>query len=943
MNDLRKYAQFLLVFFALRGVSAQDLSVQLPQDDHLRMGTLPNGLRYYIRANSEPEHRVEFRLMVDVGSVDEDDDQLGIAHFTEHMLFNGTKSFKKNEVVDFLKSIGVSFGADLNAYTSFEETVYSIHAPTNDLEKLDKCFLLIKEWMSAATFDKKEIDAERKVILEEKRTRSGAMMRRLERMMPLIAEGSRYKDHLPIGTEDGIQNSSYASIHRFYKEWYRPDLIGFAIVGDLDPELMEAKIKEFFAPIVSSERVRPKIDHSPPVWSEQSRLSIYTDPENVVSTYTAYYKGALSERMSTLKDMREEVIYRLISGMFNDRMEERAEMEVPAFQRGFMSIGPFFISSTRGPSYTAMLFNEPGAYRLGIEAVQRVIRRVLIHGFTEEELDKHKKSTLRRYRDESENQEKKSSDRYAHQYVAHFIDPEQTSLMNDHQRYAHIQELLPSIGLGLVNETYRKLHEGTQALHLLSLTERDSVSMSEDEFAEAIETGKRSDPEPYVSEQLTSSSLLNELPPKGRVLSKEVIAEVGITEVILSNQIKVILKPTEFEENQVLLDASTTGGASMFEVDEFMSFRMLNQVSQSSGLGAFSRKELERFLADKIAGIDFDVGEYTHGLRGSSSTEDLEILMQLVYLSFTSLRTDEQKFKSMMKKQKSQIESLQAHPLLALFEGANQMMYQNHPRRPIVIPNEEQLDGIDLEKVSRAHRKAYGRAADFTFYVVGSFEIDAILPLLEQYIATLPNQSTDATHFIDHNVRITQEPIEERYSGGMEGSSYVAIQQSNYAAYDAKEIIASEILSELISDALTKKLREKEGGVYSASGSVVFEFYPVHRYGLNVFFPCDPKRTEKLINLTKRAIARIQKGKIRDKDLEKAKEIIIKDYEEALKENNVWMRLIKSCHLHQLPYDQIGTKIDRIKSITKEDIKASAERHIDLERLLIFTSYPTKE
>ena len=906
------------------------------------MGTLPNGLRYYVRSNSEPEDRVEFRFMVKIGSVDEDDDQRGIAHFTEHMLFNGTKSFKKNEVVDFLKSIGVSFGADLNAYTSFDETVYSIHAPTDDPETLNKCFLLIKEWMSEATFEKKEIDAERKVILEEKRTRSGASMRQIEHILPLIAAESKYKDRLPIGTEERIQNSSYASIRRFYTEWYRPDLMGFAIVGDLDPQLMEAKIKEFFAPIAMPDQPRPLIEHNLPTWSDK-RTFIYTDPENVVSTYTALYKKELSSGMKTLQDMREQLIYRLISGMFNDRMQERSEVEDPALQSGGMGVGELFLSSMRGLSYTALLFNEPGAYRSGIEAIQIAIQRALTHGFTKEELDKHKKSILRRHRNQAENQEKKHSDQYVRRYVAHFLDPERVSLMNDRQRYEEVEKLLPLIDVRLVNETYRRLHEGTQELHLLSLTERDSVSMTKTEFEAAIEAGKRSTPEPYVTQAPAPTTLLDKLPEKGKIIGQKTSTEVGATEISLSNQVKVILKPTDFEENQVLLSALTTGGKSMFKEDEFMSAHLLDDISTACGLGAFSRKELEELLADKIAGISFVMSDYTHGLSGASSTEDLETLLQLVYLSFTGLRTDEQKFKSLIKKQKSRTQSIQAHPLLSLLEGANQATHQNHPRRPVIIPTEEQLNSITLEKVSQCHRKAYGNASDFTFYIVGSFEMDAILPLLEQYIAALPNQNDEGTQFIDHNVRIAQGPMEETYSGGIEGSSYVLMKQANYAEYASNDLVSNEVLSELINDALTKQLREKEGGVYGASGSVSFSFEPTHHYSLSVFFPCDPKRTQKLIRQTKKAIAKIQKGRIKSRDLEKSKEIVIKDYEEALKDNRSWIRLIRFCHAHQLPYDRINSKIDRVKALTKKDIQASAQRYIDLDRLLIFTSYPTEE
>ena len=942
---------YLLVFFLCLGTAtwgqAQDMSSPLPKDTLLRMGKLPNGLSYYVRRNTNPENRVEFRFMLRAGSVDEDNDQLGMAHMIEHMLFNGTESFEKNEVIEFLQSIGVSFGGDLNAYTSFDETVYFIHAPADNMETLDKCFLLIKEWMSAATLDKKEIDSERKIVLEELRLWTGASSRLIEEILPLLAAGSKYKDRLPIGTEESIQKNSHEAIRRYYTDWYRPDLIGFAIVGDLDADLMEEKIKTYFGSIPPSKNPINKEKQKAPQWPQEGTTFVFEDKESPQDVYMGIYRTDQQPTFKTKGDMQQELSFDLATYMFDDRIREIAEQENSPLSEGGASIGSSFIRSIFGITYQVALFEGSAAHRSGVEAMQQEIQRALLHGFTEGELEKQKKNLLNSFKNRADNQKKARSEQYAQQYVSHYLDSEHNSLMDDRQKYALAKELLPSIHLEMINTSYRQLHEGAKEFHFIMRgkgeTGNKGDTTTSETLKEAIKAGKSTVPKPYVFESTSSTSLLPQVPQKGSILSKKEIPSIGATEVMLSNGVKVILKPTDFEENQIIFSASAVGGKSIFEEGETMSFHFLDDITNASGLGEFSRKDLANFLSGKTIQLNFEVDDYTHGLSGSTTPSDLETAMQLIHLSFTSLRKDEKSFNAWMKKQKNQAKAILAHPMVSFYMQVNQISHQDHPRSPIIVPTEEQLSAVRLDQVMQSHQKAYGNAANFTFYIVGNFEVKAILALLEQYIASLPSQqSEEKIQMVDHNVRVIEGPIERTFPGGQEGSSNIFILHTSYAgAYDAKKQLSSQILSEILRQKLTKKLREKEGGTYSLQVAVGSEMRPVHSYHSQFMIPCDPQRVSKMIKLTKKVASKLQKGKITTEDLQKSKEIAIKDHEENLKKNSPWIRFIQQSDQYALDYDRINTKIDRIKALTATDIQEAAQRGMDLDKLLVFISNPT--
>ena len=926
-----------LLLLGIGVIWAQDLSSPLSRDSALRLGKLPNGLTYYIRQNAEPENRIELRLMVKAGSVDEAEDQQGMAHFTEHMLFNGTKSFPKNDVIEFLKTIGVSFGADLNAYTGLDRTVYFIHAPSDKLETVDKCFSLFKEWMSEVTFSEKEIDKERKVVLEEKRVRSTVDKRWLSGILPIIYKGSKYGERDPIGTEESLKNTPYAAIKRFYRDWYRPELMSFSIVGDLETDLMEKKVREYFSDLKNpSTPSRRREDPGISKWPEELYW-IFKDQENIQDIYYALYRNDVfyTKNLKTDSDFRALLIGRLASGMFNKRMQEVAEKEQAPFISSASNVSATLLPTINGTLYYAILF--PEKHEAGITAVQEEIQRAVTHGFTEGELELEKKRLLQHRKTRAENQEKAESREYADNYVSHFFEG-RSDLMNDKQAYETVKKILLTITLKEINEAYRKYHTDRDEFYSLRLT--DKATTTEAQLTSAVKAGKNASPTAYEFKKVTATSLMASLPRKGSVTSKKDIPEVGVTKIVLSNGASVILKPTDFEKNEILFSAEAKGGSSMLSEENVLSAEMLGLVMSRSGIGDFSRKELQDFLSGKIVNVSTNIGQYRHGLRGSSTPEDLETAMQLLHLNFTSVRRDEKSFKSLLKSLKTRAKGIKVHPLYSALVGMEQITYNNHPRRPRSIRTEEEIAKIELDKAIAAHKKAFSNAANFTFYFVGSFETDDILPLIEQYVASLPGDRNNLSKMIDHKVRMIEGPVEKKYEGGIEGSTYVFMSQAKYVPYVLKESDNVQLLNRLLSDRLLEKLREDEGGVYGASISVSFSETPVEHYTTGIAMPGDPKRVKKLIKFTKKEIKKIQKGKISAEDMQKIKERAIKDYEEEVRTNGFWMKALSSLEQRGMDYSLINNKVARTQAVTASELQQAAQKFIDIEKMLTFISEP---
>ena len=924
-----------------------DLSAALPIDSALRIGKLENGLTYYIRRQPHPEQRIEFRLAVQIGSIHEDDTQRGMAHFLEHMLFNGTKSFEKNEVIRFLESIGADFGSDANAYTFFDETVYMLHVPSEDPQVVDQCFLIFKEWMHEATLNPKEIEQERGVILEENRQRLSASSRLVEKILPIVYDNAKYAQRLPIGTIESIENTPREEIVRFYKEWYRPDLMGFVLVGDLDPEQMEQKIKDIFSDVPLTSQPRKRETYDVDSWSE-TKFFAMKDKE-LPSTNYMFFHRLERPAYETWKDYKHFLTIQLIARMFNARMYEITEEENAPFTDAEIGYGTFLgLPKLFGMSFGAELYEDRPAE--GIQALHRELNRVKTHGFTPGELDREKKNVRRDIEYAYENREKTESSTLADQYTNYHIQPEENSLLGIEHKYTMGLKVIESITIEDIHTTFQAAFS-SQKLHGIIIPDKEGLQMLSKEEVLAFAQKGASEEVTAYEYNYVEGNLLATPPTPGQIVDKKEIDTLSCWEVTFSNGVKVVLKPTDFKKNQILFRAYAPGGLSVVSEEETPSFTAITSILSQSGLAEFSRKDLKELLAGKNVSVRPYTAQSTHGISGSSTISDLEVALQLIYLTFTAPRKSEKAFQAYISKQKSYIKNLESIPEYRLQQGMTNYSY-NLPRRLNLMNLNiaKNVESIDLDTGLEKYRQAYANASNFTFFFVGSFEIEKILPLLSQYIGALP-ATGPVTEYIDHEIRFKQEAVEKEFVGGEEPKSMVILASVQYMPFIYKDRVAVDLLSKILEARLFETLREKKRGVYSVSTAVRVNKHPdftptTASYNTIVFFQCAPKNAEKLISNTKKEMIKIQKGKIDEETLQSSKEQIRKDLEESQKSNNYWLSVLNSTYetrTMNLKTYSIDEFLEALDKVTETDVQYAAKKYISLDKMHRYILVPNPE
>lgn len=925
----------LLVLFcvASAAVLAQpNLNAPIPSDPNVRTGKLPNGLTYFIRKNNKPENKVELRLAVNVGSTAEREDQQGLAHFLEHMAFNGTKNFKKNELVSYLQSIGVSFGSHLNAYTSFDETVYMLSIPTDKPGLLDKGILVLSDWASSLTLDPDEVQKERGVVLEELRIGKGADQRMRDRYFPKMFKGSIYAERLPIGKAEVLQNFDIKVLKDFYEDWYRPELMAVVMVGSLDPDEMERKIKASFSDIKAKrpakERPLPAVpDH------KETLIAVETDKEASVTQAQLIFKRD-PDRPKTLADARQELIRNYFNGMLNARFDEIRQSPNPPFVFG-------------GGGFSALVRNKGSFNAFGVTDAKSVTRtigvfldetnRVKQFGFTAPEFERMKQRYSASLENRYKERDKTDSWMHANTYAQMFLLDRRTPGIAF--EYEFHREVMPTITLAEVNDLAKDAITPENRVIVVTGPEKEGVKYpTEAEILDLLKRSETAKLTPYVDNAVTEP-LVAELPTTATIKAERTDATLGITYWELSNGVKVALKPTDFKADQIVMRAFSPGGLSLVPDAHAFSGVFLGQVAGESGVKKLTRPQLTKMMSGKQAFASISLSDQFEYINGSSTPKDLETMLQLAYLQFEQVNFDPGAFESFISKQKQFLPNLIANPQSYFSKEVNKTMSRNHPRSIAFPPTEEELNSAKLEHIKAVYADRFADASDFTFVFVGSFETDKLKPLVLKYLGSLPSKNR-VEAWKDLGIRPPDGKLEKVIRKGVDQKSIVQLAFVGATPYNRDDARAISALGELLSIKLIEILREEKGGVYGVGAFGSLGKIPYERYSFTVSFPCGPENVESLTAAAIAEIVKVQNGEIDEKDVEKVKEARRVRSREDFRRNEYWATSIVT-NLSQgteiYPQEEIER---RIGLITKEELQKAAKKFVKLDEMKRFVLMP---
>ncbi len=926
----RTITAILLATMVVSGASSQGLSQPMPVDTNITIGTLPNGLRYYIRKNGKPEKRAELRLVVNAGSILEDDDQQGLAHFTEHMAFNGTKNFEKQAIVNYLESVGMRFGADLNAYTSFDETVYMLQIPTDTLSIMNKGFDILEDWAHLVTFDPEELDKERGVVIEEWRYRRGANARLLDKQLPTILKDSRYAVRLPIGKVDILEHFTRDTILRFYNTWYRPDLMAVVAVGDFDKALVESLIKKHFSnvPNPPHEQVRryfPVPDNTEPLFT------IATDPEATLNLIEVYYKRDV-ERDSTIGDYRHVLVQRLYSGILNERLDELTRKPSPPFVFAGSQVGSFVRTKDVFTLYAGVKDN---GIEDGLRSVLTEAARVRQHGFTPTELEREKASFLRGMESAYAERQKTESGRYAAEYIRNFLTGE--SLPGIAYEYELYKRFLPTITLEEVNNVGKELLTTENRVVAVSAPEKPGVSVpTRDQLAEIFDDVEQTRVAAYV-DSVSNEPLVSTLPHPGTIVSTTHIDSLDVTEWVLSNGVRVILKPTTFKNDEIVMTAFSPGGSSLVPDAQYIPAITATSIIDESGAGTFDETTLEKKLAGKIVRVSPYINELEEGFTGSASPADLETLFQLIYLYVVHPRIDSSAFAAYTSRMETYIRNRSARPE-SIFEDSVQVIMSQHSvrRRPW---SEQLLRELNLQKSYAIYKDRFADAGDFTFIFTGNFTPDSIAGYVKTYLGGLPSTGRKE-QWKDLNIEPPTGIVKRSIYKGIEPKSQVRIMFTGPFSYDFQHRYDFQSMISVLRILLRESLREEKGGTYGVGVYGSTTHYPDESYRVTISFVCSPERVDELTATAMSVIDSLKTFGTTQENLTKVREIQRRERETQLQQNGFWLSSLDAYYTdHENPL-QIVRYPALVDRLSLEAIQAAAKKYFSTGNVATIVLYP---
>lgn len=847
----------------------------MPLDTRVKKGKLDNGLTYYVLPHKKPEHRAQIWLAVNAGAVLEDDDQRGLAHFVEHMGFNGTKRFPKQALVDMLEKSGVSFGADLNAYTTFDETVYTLTVPTDQPELLAKSIGVLRDWGGDVTFDPAEVDKERGVVLEEWRLGRGAGTRLFDKQAPVLFKGSKYAERLPIGKPEIIKGASRDTLFRFYKDWYRPDLMAVIAVGDFAPAVVEAKIKEEFASLPASPKPRPRPAVPVPPHSEEL-FSIETDPEST-NTAVSIVTKMPHRPAASVRDERRAIAEQLYNTMLSARLDElRRRPNAPFLHAGSRSGG--FVRTA--DSFTQTAVAKEGAVQEAYSALLEELLRVERHGFTQTELTRAKSDVLRTFQRAARQRDTEDGRVFAREIVRNFLQDE--AMPGPEAELAYAEKLLPTIALEELNRLGASLAKGSR---VVGVTGPATMTKPTEAALKGITKAVASrEIKPY-DDGGPSVALMAATPTPGPVVKTQAFAELGVTEWTLKNGARVVVKPTEFKSDEVRLSAFAPGGTSLASDADYDSVKFADALAREGGVGAFDATALRKALAGKVAYAGAGIDELESNVSASASPSDLESMFQLVHLRFTAPRRDDAAIGAWKEQETERARNRRLSPEGVFGEDLQLFSTQNHKRRQPTTP--EMIQKIDVDKAFAFYKARFGDASNFTFVIVGKVDLDRAKTLSETYLGSLPSANKKET-WRDPNVSRPKGVAKKAVVKGSEPKSRVSLTFHGNEAWTRDTENDMRMLSEVVRMRLREILREDMGGVYGVSAGGYIARRPKKEFSFNIGFGCAPENVDKLEKAVFDEIKAIQTNGIGADYITKIKQLWKRAHETNLKENGFW-------------------------------------------------------
>mgnify|MGYP005873824981 FL=1 len=891
----------------------------IPIDPNVRIGKLDNGLTYYLRKNNLPANRADFYIAQKVGSIQEEENQRGLAHFLEHMCFNGTTHFPGDALKQYLERIGVKFGENLNAYTSVDETVYNIsNVPVNTPGAVDSCLLILHDWSNDLTLDPKEIDKERGVINEEWRTRMSAMQRFQEKLLPAMFAGTKYATCFPIGTMDVVMNFKPQTLRDYYEKWYRPDLQGIVVVGDIDVDAVEVQIKKLFADVPAQPNAA-KREYYPVNDNKEPIVLIARDKEqpHIQAIVFNKHKATPDSEKDKIGYLVENYATNLIGNMLNARLNELLQEANPPYIYAGSYDGDFFVAKTK-QAFTGIVVCKEDAVESGIATLLREMERARRFGFTESEYQRARAEYLRNLESAYNERDKRKNDEYINEYVRHFLDNE--PIPGIENEYGIISQIAPSIPVEPLNMMMQTLVTDTNQVVAIFGPEKENLKMpTEDAIKKILQEVKAEELTPYV-DKVSDEPLMRETPKGGKIISEQKDDVFGTTMLTLSNGVKVIIKKTDFKADEIIMKGVSPGGSSLFPDSEIININGLDAVSVG-GLGNFSAVELEKILAGKRASVGYGIGDKTESVNGYCSPKDFETMMQLTYLTFTAPRRDDDAFASYKNRNKAAWLNQEMNPMTAFGDSVTYALRMGHPRTLRV--KSDMVDKMDYDKILAMYQDRFKDASDFTFIFVGNVDIEEMKPLIAEYLGTLPS--------INRKESFKDNKIE--YRKGVYKNEFIREQEtakaSNFVSfigtckYDLRNTILMDMTGQVMDLVYTEKVREDEGGTYSVYVGGNLSKYPKEIAGLQVIFDTAPSKREKLMKIIFAEIEHIAKEGPSETNLNKVKEFMLKKHTEDLKENGYWMGSIDEYLFTGMnpvkDYEQI------VNSITAKDIQKFAD------------------
>ena len=892
-----KFLQLMLTALLLVSVitaKAQEMPQlpQLPIDEAVRYGKLPNGLTYYIRHNALPENRVHFYIAQKVGSVQEEEAQRGLAHFLEHMCFNGTEHFPGDGIVKYCESIGVKFGENLNAYTSTDETVYNIDGVPVSESNIDSCLYILHDWADGLLLEPAEIDKERGVIHEEWRMRSSAFQRILNRQLPNLYPGSRYGERMPIGLMSVIDNFEPDFLRAYYEKWYRPDLQGIIVVGDIDVDQMEAKIKKIFSPIQPQENpaayeLYPVPDNDQPIFI------VDKDKEQAQTIIFACYKHdpMPAELRGTMAYLAQNYIVNLATSTLNARLSELSKSSDCPFLAANVNYGGYLLSKTKD-ALTLTVIPKEGQTAAALQVALQELERANRFGFNASEIIRSREEYMSRLESIYNNREKQEHNFFTRQYVRHFLEGDAIPSMET--EYQIMQALSKQIPAESVSAVIMELTASTDTNFVclaLCPDKEELPTPTADELRQSVNAAHNANLEAYV-DNVKDEPLVPQLPKPGKIV-KETPADQGYTCWTLKNGARVFFKKTDFNESQVLFTATSKGGKSLMNDADFVNFELMDEVIGSTGIGNFTATELEKKLAGKQVSCTCVTGNATENLEGSSTPKDLRTLFELIYLRFQAPSNDPDSYNTLINTYRTQLANAEKLPEMAFADSLKRTFYGHHPRAERI--HLADLDRADYARIKQIYAQRYQAGGDFDFFFTGNFDVDSLKLFTEQYIAPLKAVKKRENYDPKFRMEPVKGVVDNHFVRAMETPQAKFVQVwSGELPYTVKNRVVVNALSSILTQRYLKSIREEGSMAYSVGAYGSAEYGMNERYTLQVYCPVKPEKKDSALALVRLDIDKIAAEGVTPEELDKVKKFELKEFADNQRKNSWWHNLIEA-------------------------------------------------